>query len=391
MRVLFVTLLSLNRSSSVTISNRALVDGFLKNNCDLTIIQPAIRMGEDFSYTDSLIDKGVNIIFLGTNIKENKESEAQNKDNQVKKKLIQTICKISDDVNPLDNSIKYIRKGKNLLKDLEQTYDLVISTSDPKSTHLFVDTLIQNGLKYKKWVQHWGDPLMNDISKKTIYSKKMMHSLEKRILKNADHIVYVSPLTMNQQKKDFKDFSNKMMFLPLISGDDKDDSIPYYDNLTIGYFGDYVTKYRNIIPLYDCVKQHSNLKLFIIGNSDISLESTENIQVLGRVSIDKLNEFQEDTLIHVCVCNTHGTQIPGKIFYHANLNRPVLVVVDGDNADDIKSLLSKFNRYEICRNDSSDIYNAIQKIITERKTDFAIPETLKSSYVVKQLIDAIGN
>ena len=387
MQVLFITLLSLNRGSSVTVSNRALIQGFWHNGCSITVVQPAIRAGEDSTYTKNLTENGVKFIFLGENTLEKLATEGEKTTTYEKSRMIQQVCKILEVINPLDNAIRYFRKINLASETLTDRYDLVISTSDPRSTHLFTDRLIKKGLKYGKWIQHWGDPLMNDISRKTIYPRKFMGLLEKRIIKNADKIIYVSPFTLELQRKSFAGFSDKMDFLPLMAGEESDDTEPDYKNPVLGYFGDYMSKYRNIMPLYEAVKAHPEYKLQIIGNSDITLECTDNIQVLPRVSIEKLNEHSKKTLIHVCVCNTYGTQIPGKIYYHSNLNRPILVIVDGTDGHRIKKYLEKFKRYTICDNDPSDIYRAINEIMKEEKKKFAVPEKIRSSYIAKQLMN----
>lgn len=387
MQVLFITLLSLNRGSSVTVSNRALIQGFLHNGCGVTVVQPAIRAGEDNTYTKNLTKSGVKFIFLGENTPEMPMTEVGITTVSKKSRMIQQICKILDVINPLDNAIRYFGKTNLASEKLRGRYDLVISTSDPRSTHLFTDRLIKKGLKYGKWIQHWGDPLMNDISRKTIYPRKFMGLLEKRIIKNADKIIYVSPFTLELQRKSFAKFSDKMGFLPLMAGEESDDTEPDYKNPVLGYFGDYMSKYRNIMPLYEAVKEHPEYKLQIIGNSDITLESTDNIHVLPRVSIEELNEYHRKTLIHVCVCNTYGTQIPGKIYYHSNLNRPILVIVDGADGHRIKKYLEKFNRYTICNNDPSDISRAITEIMQEENKKFVVPEKIRSSYIAKQLMN----
>ena len=142
MQVLFITLLSLNRGSSVTVSNRALIQGFLHNGCSVTVVQPAIRTGEDNTYTKNLTENGVKFVFLGENTPEKPTTADETTTTSEKSRMIQQVCKILDVINPLDNAIRYFRKINLASETLIDRYDLVISTSDPRSTHLFTDRLI---------------------------------------------------------------------------------------------------------------------------------------------------------------------------------------------------------------------------------------------------------
>ena len=53
-----------------------------------------------------------------------------------------------------------------------------------------------------------------DITRKNIYPRFILRVLEKKILKNANKIIYVSPFTLKQQQNLFPSFKTKMMFLP---------------------------------------------------------------------------------------------------------------------------------------------------------------------------------
>ncbi len=123
-----------------------------------------------------------------------------------------------------------------------------------------------------------------DITRKNIYPRFILRVLEKKILKNANKIIYVSPFTLKQQQNLFPSFKTKMMFLPpayAISSHNqqnnkKDKS--QNDKYVISYIGSYPSKIRNIMPLYDAIKKLNNsFKTYIIGDSDISLQQTANI------------------------------------------------------------------------------------------------------------------
>ena len=52
---------------------------------------------------------------------------------------------------------------------IKEKFDLIISSSDPKSSHLIAESLIKNNPNItNKWIQYWGDPFASDINKKTL-------------------------------------------------------------------------------------------------------------------------------------------------------------------------------------------------------------------------------
>ena len=63
------------------------------------------------------------------------------------------------------DSLKGITRCIEETEIQDDSYDLVISSSDPKSSHLFVYELYQRKrLKKTPWVQIWGDPFAADIT-----------------------------------------------------------------------------------------------------------------------------------------------------------------------------------------------------------------------------------
>ena len=95
---------------------------------------------------------------------------------------------------------------------------MVISTSDPKTSHLFVKKLIEEGLKYGKWVQHWGDPLSGDITSSLIFPQSYIRKVEKNMISKADKIVYVSHFTAEMQKNNYPKFNELLSILEKYNG-----------------------------------------------------------------------------------------------------------------------------------------------------------------------------
>ena len=108
----------------------------------------------------------------------------------------------------------------------------------------------------------------------------------------------------------------------------------------------------------------SVVDLKIVGNSDLTLEKTSNIDIFPRGDI---SVFEEVTDLFVCILNHSGTQIPGKLYHYAAYNKPVLVIEDGDYQAEMHDFIVSYNRYYTCKNDTEEIKVNIQKIICEDK------------------------
>lgn len=272
--------------------------------------------------------------------------------------LLNILRKIYHLFNLFDNSLKI---AKNVtLSNIDKHYDIIISSSDPKSSHIAVMNLIKQGLEYEKWIQYWGDPLTIDITNKSIYPKWITKTIEQKIIEAADKIVYVSPFTFREQQKLFPQLKHKMNFLP----------IPYIretiyqeannEMFTVGYFGSYYSHVRDIIPLY---KSFEYLKddaiLNLVGDTNLILEDTINVKIIPRGDI---TEMQKKTDLYICLLNNSGTQIPGKLYHYAATNKPILVIVDGDKQEEMISYLKSFDRYIICENNIVSICDSIKNI-----------------------------
>jgi hypothetical protein len=259
-----------------------------------------------------------------------------------------------------DNTINI---AKSISLDLLPTnkYDIVISSSDPKTAHIVVKRLLKQGLECGKWIQYWGDPLTLDITQKSIYPKIILKACERGLIGKADKIVYVSPFTLDEQKKLFPKYAKRMCFLPIAYMEKKEYPQTCNSQFVVGYYGDYKSNVRNIVPFYQACRELGDLiHADIIGDTDLTLESDANINVLPRGIKDS---YEEKADLVVCILNSRGTQIPGKIYHEAGTNKAILVIVDGEKRDQMYEYLESFSRFIVCDNDVEAIKNAILKVI----------------------------
>ena len=215
------------------------------------------------------------------------------------------------------------------------------------------------------YVQYWGDPLALSLITPQQYTPKryILKLIEKRLHKFADKIVFGTESLCSAQLQQFPEIKGKTMacdvsFMPEAI-DDRTKIIKH----TFGYFGNYYTSIRNILPLYEAFKQVENGHLVICGSSDIKLEPTEQVEVLDRIPQDQVENEESKIDVEVCILNSVGIQIPGKVFYHTNTAKHILVLSDGPVADSIEIELGKSSRFIICKNEQKAIEKTVRAII----------------------------
>lgn len=397
MNILFVTLKALETNTSVTKSNIGLIKGFRDMGAKVDIIMPSIA--PSLFYYDSSFDlSSFKVYRINSQTIGDKVALASSKSLGLKQKILAIIRNIYYKFKILDRGTQLLSEAKNITV-YDKYYDYVISTSDPKSSHLFVKEMIKKGLKYGKWIQHWGDPLASDITYNGIYPMFLRKLIEKKIISNADEVVYVSPFTLEYQKNAYKKLKDKMKFVPLACDEntkslkEQNSSIALKeDKLKIAYLGDYNSKIRNIHPLYDVCKENNKYNLIIAGNTDLSLRDTENIKVFPRITSDKAKQIEDESDVIVSIGNLRGNQIPGKIYYAASSKKTILVTVDGEYKEQMKKYLNLYNRFECCDNTKESLEVTLEKIFNSivkknMENTYSTPMSLLPINVAKKILE----
>ncbi len=256
---------------------------------------------------------------------------------------------------------KFVSKAARFRSD--EPYDVVLSLSTPPASHLLAHKLLSSGrVKSGHWIQIWEDPWFGDVFSRT--GKDEIFREEKRLLAFADRVCYVSPLTLEYQKKQFPESAHKMYWVPLPSyykpGESTDREI---NEELFGYFGDYKRRARNLEPFYLAARE-LGIDVNICGDSDLKLESTEHIRVYPRLPLSELTPIEERTGVLVFLCNSTGGQIPGKIYQYAASAKTILFILDGNEHEKqvLKDFFGPFNRFVFCDNDVESIKGAMQAI-----------------------------
>lgn len=384
MKILYVVSRPLEINTSSSLRNIATIKGFteLGHKVDLVTTQYDKNHA---NYDSSIFNENINVKYIQLGgvqqiAKIGRKTRFLNPLKVLAYRFLSTI-EIYDNLKGIVNHVTKLE-----IKD--GTYDLIISSSDPKSSHLFVHRMFELGLINKTpWIQIWGDPFFSDIARNSFFLASKIKNEEKRILAPASKIVYVSDLTLEEQKRLYPNFANKMYYYP----------IPYLeknlypaeeekDSLTFLYCGDYSSNIRNIMPLYTAIKNTKH-KLIICGSSDIKLNSTEAIKVYPRISYNKTKEleFESDVLVHLS--NLRGNQIPGKIYHYSGTNKPILFILDG-NKEGLLNLFEKYNRYIFCDNNVQAISDTLSKINFHKKAVYNNPvEEFSALSVTKKILN----
>lgn len=383
MKVLYVVGTNLSKNTSANISHNAYVQGLVENNCEIDILMASSSWGEtdnslpkytkanyftynSRSWADKLKTKFKNnfdekIEKISENLVKAKSSDKISLKQLLKYKVRELLKKIFKIIS-LDSELYSLEKTwlKNASRFKSDTrYDIVLSNSSPAASHKLVLKLLKTKkVSTKRWIQIWEDPWFYDVYSGTNFKIKLE---EHKLLQAAQEVLYVSPITLNYQKKHFPDYASKMRHIPL----------PYLkigkntvransDSCTFGYFGDYYSNTRNLVPFYNSIIK-SKANGLIYGDSDISLISNNQVDVSGRVTLDKLSKLQDESDVLVHLCNLKGGQIPGKIYHYSATNKPILFILDGTSEEIIliKEYFDKFDRYHFCENNEEDILNAI--------------------------------
>lgn len=276
-------------------------------------------------------------------------------------------------------------------------YDLIISSSDPKASHRLGEE-VKKRAPQAKWVQYWGDPMLLDMTKHFTGLRKIrVRREEARLLSMADGVVYVSPFTMQVQKETFPDAAAKMFWVNQAAMPTERVITPNRWNVpadifSIGYFGQYTDTIRNMHPLYQAVTEMQGIHLTIGGAGDVEFPPAKQATILGKLPYTEVLEREAGCDAVICVCNRSGTQIPGKVYYSAASSKPVIVVLDGEKADEMEDYFRQFDRFILCRNCVDDIKKALQfakEQVASGRT-YLLPEQLRPEFVGKRFLECAG-
>lgn len=367
MNILIISLFPLEYNTSVAVSSLGIIRGFLSQGHRLTIVMP-----EESNPT----------IDIGAEISSQKIIRIKGTPRNLSR--IKPIGKIQNQFTILDWRTRGFLSEVNKISIPDEYYDIVLSISDPRTSHVFAKRLIRKGLKYGRWIQHWGDPITGDVSRKCRLPEWLVTCYERRLLECADKIVYVTPFTRDMIVATHASLADKIFFIPLPSEDEKEEKSILHRPLKVVYSGSYSGYIRNIKPLYDACSQLSQVELVVVGYG-IPLKPGTNINIIPHTTHEKATEIENDADVIVAVCNLRGTQIPGKIFYKSSSKKHILVAIEEENRDGMYKYLESYERYTLCDNKTESIKAALTEL-SNKHTQYQTPSRLLPSNVAREIL-----
>ncbi|WP_455544263.1 hypothetical protein [Intestinibacter sp.] len=408
MKVLYIVGSCLYNNTSANMSHNAYVQGLLENGCDVDIIMPDSSFGEkdanlkklekatyyEYSSTSSIeklkdrFKKSFDKDIVGQNEQSQSiylsESETNEEKKTLKMKVRQVIKNIYNKIFIGENLYylqkEWLKQASKFKSDIE--YDIVISNSSPAASHKLAQILLEKkNVQAKRWIQIWEDPWYYDIYGN--HNENILNE-ENKLLQATDEIYYVSPLTLMYQGEYFKEYADKMKFIPLPYFETESETSDTSGEISFGYFGDYYSHTRNLQPFYDALLE-TKAYGYIYGDTNLNLKQTDKIEISGRVTLDVLNKVQKNTNVLVNLCNLRGGQIPGKIYHYSATKKPIIFILDGTEKEkiQIKKYFEQYKRYYFCENNFDDICRVMKLFVNK---EVALEENILLDFSPKNII-----
>ena len=93
------------------------------------------------------------------------------------------------------------------------------------------------------------------------------------------------------------------------------------------------------------------------------MQSTKNVDVKERIPQSQVETEEAKINIEICILNKVSAQIPGKLFYHTNTAKPIIVITDGPRATRMREELERSNRFIFCENNEEAIRSTILSVM----------------------------
>lgn len=403
MKILYITSLLSKKGSSASIRNTALINGLVDEGCELEVLTVDHSKGFEDDYLKNKLNKKVKVrkyeLKIITNYlkKINRENTNQKVAKKSKKKLLLNIAKklVKEVYFFPDESKEWLNYSFDEYS--KKNYDLIISSSDNKTSHFIAEKIIKNKVAKVKWVQIWGDPWYSDIGLKGL-RKIRAYFAEKKILKKAERIFYVSKPTLKYMKEKNSEVGEKMRYIPRgylskIIGEKRERA-----NYKLIYTG-VINQGRNLSDLLNGIKNYNEkkikkVKLEIYGRIDESslreISKYKDVIHKGLVTYDKVEEKYREADALLFISNKKGsTQIPGKLYDYFGTNKSILSVVEDEN-DEISKFIKETKRTIVVQSKGEKIEKGLEKLIEEIENTIQKPlEEYSGQEIAKKILTDI--
>jgi len=368
MNILVVSLYPLERNTSVANSSISIIKGLLALKHNVTILMPIWPSND-----------------TGCDLSQVRVVRIPGQPDQPYHISSKLLGKLHSHFDVLDVSQGYLKSIKEVIVP-DEFFDVVLSLSDPKVSHIYTSELIRlKKIRYGRWIQHWGDPITGDFTRHYWWPEWVIRLYERSIIRKADKAVYVTPFTYEMECRAHPNLCQQIAFAPLPAEMLPIVDVPDSDDLRLSYLGDYHPAIRNLKPLYDACAGMDFVKLTIAGYGP-TYPNTENISILSRIPQQQAKQIEDNSDVLVCVCNITGTMIPGKVTYKASTKKHILVAIEDENYEAMKAYFEMYNRYILCRNTVESISETLVRLKAMGKTDYTTPEQLLPINIAKEIL-----
>lgn len=284
-----------------------------------------------------------------------------------------------------------IREVRNLV---DGKYDVVLSFVPIFASARLGFDVAKKCLKDVRLVQFWTDPLALGGCKdaKSIPKRRILHLLEeRRALAYADDVVFCYPLLMELEQAAHPKYAGKMRWSDVgYIKHERDDFVPRNKIVTVGLFGAYQRKVRNIEPLLSVMASFPDVKFVIRGDADFEIDAARypNLDVkTGRIPVEEVEALEAQCDILISLSGRYTVMPPGKTFYYASYNKPILAIVDGPRADFMLEYLNGLGRYVCCRNDAHSLAEGLRRAIKSLANyEREIPVRMQLASIARNLV-----
>jgi hypothetical protein len=334
MNILYISSLVRRKASSASIRNTSLINGLIElgHSVDVVTVDYPDAMIDPFLKKFSSFNSSLTTVrtSMYSQMARNYQ-DVQSKQSRMWMKLIKSAIK--EALLFPDFDFDFPKKVTGLELNLRK-YDLIISSSDTKTSHFAAKSLnYENKLK---WIQIWGDPWADDINLNWL-NRQRAKIYETYILNRADFIFYVSHPTLCVMKDRYPYLAKKMGHINRSFFVRAEKKNIQKEHVKFTYTGQ-ITRHRNLINLCEKIeiynKSHQKpIILEIVGRCDPKvqkeIEKFHFIKFHGVQDLEFVNKLYCSSDVLVFVDNSSAShQIPGKLYDYFGTECEILSLVD---------------------------------------------------------------
>ncbi len=247
-----------------------------------------------------------------------------------------------------------VREVKKLLK--KETFEAVISIGPPHSAHL-IGMKLSNHFNVKHipvLIDPWVDISYYKEFKRSKPTLAFDNHLEKKVLKKAEAVVFITETLKTDYQKKYDFLSGKSHTLYWGYNEDEFKNAPKVhsdDDTEILVHAGNIFDFQNIPHFWERLKKEIDngrkIKLHFIGSvspgikNAIKKSGLENFtKYLGFLPYDKMVE-ELNKATYLLVCANEKRHVPGKLFEYLRAGKPIIAF--GDDNIEVKKIITEAN------------------------------------------------